>query len=168
MGTVSYLGPSVVNNTPSLWLLSSYFEMLKCHVNHTHKQFNLCHVKHTHKQFNLSRPVWRVNLRVRPTRRQPMRCLCTPLRWTLCGEEWGRWALCVKWGVSGGYRVQPRLLLGEGALRLSFLRRKGCGSNSEVLIQVRPSTSYVSTQRWENWWKKSRVKIKYWGTQAAK
>ena len=78
---------------------------------------------------------------MRRARRQPMRCLCTPLRWTLCGEGWGRWA--VWWGVSGGYMVQPRLLLGEGELRLSFLRCQGCGSNSEVLIQVRPSNFHV-------------------------
>jgi len=60
MGMVSYLGPSVENNTPSLGLLSSYFEMLKCHVKHTYKQFNLAYLKSEFKDATNETPTYAV------------------------------------------------------------------------------------------------------------
>ena len=50
----------------------------------------------------------------------------------------------MKWGVEGGYKVQPRLCSGEGKIILLFVKCQGCGSNSEVLI--RPGNSDVSAQ----------------------
>ena len=60
--------------------------------------------------------------------------------WQWVGEGEAR----MKWDIEGGYRVQLRLLSGEGKLSLLFAKCRGCGSNPEEMIC--PSDSNVSAQ----------------------
>jgi len=104
---------------------------------------------------------------VQPTRRQPVRCQCTPNRRAFFGKGWGRWDLRMKLGVEGGYRLQQRLLWWKGKLIVLFVMCQGCGSNSEELI--RQSNSDVSAQLWQRigWRRVVWEKTYYWGTQVA-
>jgi len=58
---------------------------------------------HCDRERTQTRQFRKVNPRVLPRRRQPVRCQCMPYRRALFGEVWDRCPVLVTWGVGGGY-----------------------------------------------------------------